>query len=249
MGFILPVKQKVHGPHCSPEKQFQSISTFVQSYVYIVTLKKRQQIISPFWGLNGPLLIHSLHTRMLCAKLSWNLPCCSREEGFLIIIYPWEGNCPLFHQTWIPFTQGCFVPSLIEIGPVVLEKKVKMWKVSRRMDNMWPEKLTWTFSLDELKSNHKVWICNRKLFNYWFGETSASNIIDSRCNGSNVAFINLGLMFQCCEPHGFRSVGETAKTEVPCHSCCVTWSLFCSKVVSTEKVQNVAELHRQWWPH
>ena len=26
-------------------------------------------------------------------------------------------------------TQGCFVPSLIEIGPVVLEKKMKMWKV------------------------------------------------------------------------------------------------------------------------
>ena len=26
-------------------------------------------------------------------------------------------------QTVIPFTQGCFVPSMIEIGPVVLEKK------------------------------------------------------------------------------------------------------------------------------
>ena len=25
---------------------------------------------------------------------------------------------------WIPFTQGCFVPSLVEIGPVVLEKKI-----------------------------------------------------------------------------------------------------------------------------
>ena len=29
-----------------------------------------------------------------------------------------------FEQTWIPFTQGWFVPSLIEIGPVVLEKKI-----------------------------------------------------------------------------------------------------------------------------
>ena len=28
-----------------------------------------------------------------------------------------------------PFTQRCFVPSLVEIGPVVLEKKMKMWKV------------------------------------------------------------------------------------------------------------------------
>ena len=29
----------------------------------------------------------------------------------------------------IPFTQGCFVPSLVEIGIVVLEKKMKMSKV------------------------------------------------------------------------------------------------------------------------
>ena len=36
---------------------------------------------------------------------------------------------PSFEETWIPFTQGCFVPSLVEIGPVVLEKKMKMWKV------------------------------------------------------------------------------------------------------------------------
>ena len=27
------------------------------------------------------------------------------------------------------FTKECFVPSLVEIGPVVLEKKMKMWKV------------------------------------------------------------------------------------------------------------------------
>ena len=40
-----------------------------------------------------------------------------------------KGRAPLFEQTWIPFTQGCFVPSLVEIGPVVLEKKMKMWKV------------------------------------------------------------------------------------------------------------------------
>ena len=29
-----------------------------------------------------------------------------------------------FEQTWILVTQGCFVPSLVEIGPVVLEKKI-----------------------------------------------------------------------------------------------------------------------------
>ena len=29
-----------------------------------------------------------------------------------------------FEQTWIPFTQGCFVPNLVEIGQAVLEKKI-----------------------------------------------------------------------------------------------------------------------------
>jgi hypothetical protein len=33
------------------------------------------------------------------------------------------GSDPLFKtKNWIPFTEGCFVPSLIEICPLVLEK-------------------------------------------------------------------------------------------------------------------------------
>ena len=36
---------------------------------------------------------------------------------------------PSFEQTWIPFTQGCFVPSLVETDPLVREKKMKMYKV------------------------------------------------------------------------------------------------------------------------
>ena len=31
-------------------------------------------------------------------------------------------------HTWIPFTQGCFVPKLVEIGPVVLEKKISKFR-------------------------------------------------------------------------------------------------------------------------
>ena len=44
----------------------------------------------------------------------------------------WQG--PSFEKTWIPFTQEWFMPSLIEIGPVVLEK-MKMWKVYSDNDN------------------------------------------------------------------------------------------------------------------
>ena len=35
-----------------------------------------------------------------------------------------KGGAPSFEQNWFPFTQGCFVPSLVEIGSVVLEKKI-----------------------------------------------------------------------------------------------------------------------------
>ena len=59
-----------------------------------------------------------------------------------------KGRCPAFEQTLIPFTQRCLLPSLVEIGSVVLEKKMKMWKVywqvdRQTMDNKWSEKLTW----------------------------------------------------------------------------------------------------------
>ena len=35
----------------------------------------------------------------------------------------WEWNGSSFEQTWIPFTQECFVPSLVGICTVVLEEK------------------------------------------------------------------------------------------------------------------------------
>ena len=37
-------------------------------------------------------------------------------------------------QIWVPFTQGCFVQSLVEIGPVVLDKKME--KVCDNDDNV-----------------------------------------------------------------------------------------------------------------
>ena len=66
-----------------------------------------------------------------------------------------KGRGPSFEQIWIPFNQGCFVPSLLEIDPVVLKKKMKNVK-SLPTDgwtryNRRSEKLTWAFTSDELK--------------------------------------------------------------------------------------------------
>ena len=48
----------------------------------------------------------------------------------ILLISPLVKGCnPLFEQIQIPFTQRCFVPSLVEIGPVVLEKKTKIRQV------------------------------------------------------------------------------------------------------------------------
>ena len=47
-----------------------------------------------------------------------------RRKKNPLILTSWEFIGSSFEQTWIPLTPGCFVPSLIEIGPVVLEKKI-----------------------------------------------------------------------------------------------------------------------------
>jgi hypothetical protein len=44
----------------------------------------------------------------------------------------WEGRSPSFEQTWTPSLQGWFVPSLVKIGLVVLEKNSKMWKFTNK---------------------------------------------------------------------------------------------------------------------
>ena len=40
------------------------------------------------------------------------------------IIYFLRIECSSFEHIWIPLTRGCFAPNLVEIGPVVLGKKI-----------------------------------------------------------------------------------------------------------------------------
>ena len=101
-------------------------------------------IISP-WRWAWPFIwtnLNSLHLRMLYAKFGWNEPRGSWEDfkiflhnfAFSLLFPLGERPGPPFFQTWIRSTQECFVPSLVKIGPVVLEKKLKMWKVYRHTD-------------------------------------------------------------------------------------------------------------------
>ena len=76
-----------------------------------------------------------------------------------------KGLGPPFEQTWI----RCFVPSLVEIGPVVLDKKIKMWSIRadrRTTDDGRSEKqkLSWAnkeiFSAASVTTRSNLWTCH-----------------------------------------------------------------------------------------
>ena len=97
-------------------------------YFEIISPRKK---VGPFIWTN----LTPLHPRMPSPKFGWNWLSGYGEDIFVswssmyfryFVFTPLgKGRGPSFEQTWIPFPQGCFVPSLVEIRPVVLEKKMK----------------------------------------------------------------------------------------------------------------------------
>ena len=62
----------------------------------------------------------------------------------ILLLFPLgKGYGSSFEQTWIPLTQGCSMPSLVESGQVVLEKKMKLCKGNDTDDNEdWQRKIS-----------------------------------------------------------------------------------------------------------
>ena len=97
----------------------------------------------------------------LC-QFGWNWPSGFGEEDLLkslmyfrnfVIISPWIG--PLFEQSWIPFTQGYFVPGLVEIDQLVLEKKIWLFvNVFSQFRNYLPLEEGRALHLNKLESPH-----------------------------------------------------------------------------------------------
>ena len=69
---------------------------------------------------------------------------------------------------WIPITQGCFVPSLVEIGPVVLEKKMKMWKVYRQTETQ----------TDDRQTDDRQQVIRKAHLSFQLGELKTEGFID-----------------------------------------------------------------------
>jgi len=57
---------------------------------------------------------------------------------FLPLKGPWKGPASLFEHIWISKSYSCFLPSMVKIGSLVLEKKMFSWKVDRQMTDAVP---------------------------------------------------------------------------------------------------------------
>ena len=132
--------------HSEPFICFTTLVCFVWSFIEIDRVKKKIKadfwksihfyyfsIISPsvmVWPLNHFVCQVWLPIDFILAQ--WpvlekkNFKYCQFIFAISLLFPLGNGRGPSFEQTWTPFTRGCFVPSLVEIGLVVLEKKMKM---------------------------------------------------------------------------------------------------------------------------
>ena len=122
---------------CILRRIFLNFINVFSLFLYYLPLEKDGTI-----HLNN---LNPLYPRMFRAKFDWNWPSGSGEEDFknfvnvfLLFLYLLPSkkgrSRSNVQKNWIPFTRGCFVPSLVITGPVVMEKKLKMWEVYRQTD-------------------------------------------------------------------------------------------------------------------
>ena len=103
---------------------------------------------------------------ILCAKCVWKCPIGSGEEDYYVFLlfcnylYFEKGVSLIWKkETWIIFTQGYFVLSLVLLASGSGEKKMNMWKINTQTDRQTGrrrttddhKKHTWAFSSGQLK--------------------------------------------------------------------------------------------------
>ena len=86
------------------------------------------------WSLISQIKkINPLYQMLLCAMFGSNRSITSGVFNVFFImslLSPFgKWRCPSYEQIWIPLTQWCFVPYLLSIGLLVLDKKINMLKV------------------------------------------------------------------------------------------------------------------------
>ena len=123
--------QEAHGPHHSSEKKSRRCR--FSNFVYVFSVHCNNLPSKSAWFLIW-INLNPLHPQILCAKFGWYWPSGSGEVDFKILsMYfryfiiippsPLEKGVALHLNNLNPLHPR----SLIEISPVVLEKKMKMW--------------------------------------------------------------------------------------------------------------------------
>ena len=138
--------------------QFKSINTFAKSYDYIIYwFGKYKPII--FFVLICKTL-SPLHPRMMKEMKEMKMKILNLGNIFLLFCnyFPLvKGVVFYWKKTFISLTQGCFVPSLVEIGPVVLESYLNIFSL---VHNYLPLTKGGDLHLSKLESN--------ALCQFWF---------------------------------------------------------------------------------
>jgi hypothetical protein len=98
-------------PYCGPSRHPWTMMWKIL-YLHYMYIRKLSCKYDLFW-LSG-----SVEKKKEIINFKWPHPI----FAFLWLSPRWRGPGPLFQQLRIPFTQGWFIPSLIEIGLLVLEK-------------------------------------------------------------------------------------------------------------------------------
>ena len=94
----------------------------------------------------------------------WFLKVCQYIFTISLLSPLGKGHDPTFEQTWFPIDQGCFVPSLVEIGLVILKKKfVNIFLLFRY--NL-PLKKGGSFICAKFGLNLTLWFLRRRLINF-----------------------------------------------------------------------------------
>ena len=79
----------------------------------------------------------------------------------------WEGHGPWIEQIWLPFTRGYFVPSLVEVGPVVLEEKIfQSFQWNFTISQFFPFEKDMVFIWPNLNSHYPGMLCAKFGWNW-----------------------------------------------------------------------------------
>ena len=132
------MKQETHGPHRSHEKPVKNkyhICSHLWLYLYIIyTLNWRGRIkhhLFDEWSLLVKPWVQFTLWCFVLAKFGWNWHNCFWEKvfytyimyfGSFVIIFTWKRAWSFIWTNLNHLPQEYFVPGLVEIGPMVLEK-------------------------------------------------------------------------------------------------------------------------------